>query len=330
MAYTKRRSGLKRSALVAAALAGSASAQTFRRTAACPNLGCIFPPVRSVTRLSCSDPGAHASCRQQDQSAFIAGQVFDLRVEVQAPANGTMPFNNGKPYDSFTLSIGKKGQELKDVTKAFSVVDPKLSSYNFTYYEDLFAQDAKTPTLVNVVAKDYRHLALCVSARSFRRCGGLTVTRSVTDRSHCRSYDPGEYELKLKYNNGMEETATWEVLPLSKKKLAKNVILFIGDGMAPGMTTAARLLGHKSVNGKYQSTLALDKAEGFGMQHTHSLDSFITDSANSATALMAGKKSTVNALNAYTVRCRSSRLFLALIPLLVAGFDWQALRQPEV
>ncbi|BGO97759.1 hypothetical protein RTG_01427 [Rhodotorula toruloides ATCC 204091] len=252
MAYTKRRSGLKRSALVAAALAGSASAQTFRRTAACPNLGCIFPP---------------------DQSAFIAGQVFDLRVEVQAPANGTMPFNNGKPYESFTLSIGKKGQELKDVTKAFSVADPKSSFYNFTYFEDLFAQDAKTPTLVNVVAKDYRHLAL---------------------------YDPGEYELKLKYNNGMEETATWEVLPLSKKKLAKNVILFIGDGMAPGMTTAARLLGHKSVNGKYQSTLALDGCEGFGMQHTHSLDSFITDSANSATALMAGKKSTVNALNAYT------------------------------
>lgn len=120
------------------------------------------------------------------------------------------------------------------------------------------------------------------------------------------SYDPGEYELKLKYNNGMEGTATWEVLPLSKKKLAKNVILFIGDGMAPGMTTAARLLGHKSVNGKYQSHLALDRSEGFGMQQTHSLDSFITDSANSATALMAGKKSTVNALNAYTVRSSAS------------------------
>lgn len=139
----------------------------------------------------------------------------------------------------------------------------------------------------------------------------MRPSRNLTDCSWSRSYDPGEYELKLKYNNGMEETATWEVLPLSKKKLAKNVILFIGDGMAPGMTTAARLLGHKSVNGKYQSTLALDGCEGFGMQHTHSLDSFITDSANSATALMAGKKSTVNALNAYTVRF-SSFLLLSL------------------
>lgn len=33
---------------------------------------------------------------------------------------------------------------------------------------------------------------------------------------------------------------------------------------------------------------------------THSLDSFITDSANSATALASGKKATVNGLNAYT------------------------------
>ena len=34
-------------------------------------------------------------------------------------------------------------------------------------------------------------------------------------------------------------------------------------------------------------------------QMTHSIDSFITDSANSATALYTGKKSSVNALNVY-------------------------------
>lgn len=33
---------------------------------------------------------------------------------------------------------------------------------------------------------------------------------------------------------------------------------------------------------------------------THSLDTFITDSANSASALFTGKKMTVNGLNAYT------------------------------
>jgi alkaline phosphatase len=39
--------------------------------------------------------------------------------------------------------------------------------------------------------------------------------------------------------------------------------------------------------------------DNLGHQMTHSIDSFITDSANSATALNTGHKSTVNALNVY-------------------------------
>jgi alkaline phosphatase len=41
--------------------------------------------------------------------------------------------------------------------------------------------------------------------------------------------------------------------------------------------------------------MQLDEAPGYGSQMTHSIDSFITDSANSATALYSGKKATVNA-----------------------------------
>jgi alkaline phosphatase len=43
-----------------------------------------------------------------------------------------------------------------------------------------------------------------------------------------------------------------------------------------------------------------DGRPALGAQMTHSLDSFITDSANSASALFTGKKMTVNGLNAYT------------------------------
>ena len=43
----------------------------------------------------------------------------------------------------------------------------------------------------------------------------------------------------------------------------------------------------------------MDKFPVLGHQMTHSLDSFITDSANSATALYSGHKSTVNALGVY-------------------------------
>lgn len=78
------------------------------------------------------------------------------------------------------------------------------------------------------------------------------------------------------------------------------MIFFVGDGMATSMISAARLLAHKMVNGKYQTHMALDQAPALGSQMTHSLDSFITDSANSASALFTGHKMTVNGLNAYT------------------------------
>lgn len=65
------------------------------------------------------------------------------------------------------------------------------------------------------------------------------------------------------------------------------------------MVLAARLIGHQSINGKYKTTMAMDKFPVLGHQMTHSLDSFITDSANSATALYTGHKATVNALGVY-------------------------------
>lgn len=138
---------------------------------------------------------------------------------------------------------------------------------------DLFAQANKSSTFVNVLSKSYRHVAL---------------------------YQPGSYTATLKYNGGMQTVANWKVLDLGNERKAKNVILFIGDGMTINMVTAARLLAHKSINGQYQSLLTLDEAPAFGTQMTHSLDSFITDSANSATALYSGKKATVNGLNTYT------------------------------
>lgn len=147
----------------------------------------------------------------------------------------------------------------------------RLSSYQ-SLVLDLFAKDAKKPSLVRVTSKAYRKVAL---------------------------YAPGEYEATLTYYNGMKTTATWSVKDLSLLRKAKNVVLFIGDGMTTNMITAARLIAHRSVNGKYQTTMQMDKFPVLGHQMTHSMDSFITDSANSATALYTGHKTTVNALGVY-------------------------------
>ncbi|KAG9246174.1 putative alkaline phosphatase H [Calycina marina] len=227
-----------------------ATAQTFQRLGACPTLGCVFPP---------------------DQTDFLAGQYFDIRLEVHAPVNGSEA-NGGIPDPNFSFTIAKSGAVARPATTFFKVAEPSLEKWNFTWYEDLFAQDAKTPSVVRVTSKAYRRVAL---------------------------YEPGEYVATLNYYNGTKTIANWIVRPLQEQKKAKNVILFIGDGMTTNMITAARLIGHKSINGKYQTTMAMDKFPVLGHQMTHSLDSYITDSANSASALYSGHKSTVNAMGVY-------------------------------
>ena len=89
------------------------------------------------------------------------------------------------------------------------------------------------------------------------------------------------------------------VRDIESVRKTKNIVLFIGDGMTTNMITAARLIAHKTVNGKYQTKMQMYKFPVLGHQMTHSLDSFMTDSANSAMALYTGHKSTVNALGAY-------------------------------
>jgi alkaline phosphatase len=112
-------------------------------------------------------------------------------------------------------------------------------------------------------------------------------------------YEAGEYTATLSYNDGTRTTASWLVRDLATVRKTKNIVLFIGDGMTTNMITAARLIAHKSINGRYQTKMQMDQFPVLGHQMTHSLDSFITDSANSATALYTGHKSTVNALGVY-------------------------------
>lgn len=82
---------------------------------------------------------------------------------------------------------------------------PALEKWNFTWYEDLFAKDAKNASLVNVAAKAYRYVSINT---------------------------PGDYVATLTYYNGTTTTAHWTVLEMQKPiKKAKNVVLFIGDGM---------------------------------------------------------------------------------------------------
>lgn len=80
---------------------------------------------------------------------------------------------------------------------------------------------------------------------------------------------------------------------------AKNVILFVGDGMALPMMGAARLVSRGMYQGKYKDYLHMEKLDHFGIQNPAGVDSIITDSANSASSFNSGHKSSNNALGVY-------------------------------
>lgn len=181
-------------AAVLAASLSAVSAQTYQRLGTCPTLGCLLPP---------------------DQSDFLPGQLFDLRVEVHAPVNGSEAAHDGKPDEKFKVTIAKDGKEAKDITNFFGVKEPELEKWTFKWYEDLFAEDKKTPSIVNVASKAYRKLSLD---------------------------EPGKYTVTLQYYGGEKTTAEWVVRPIVKKRKAKNVIFFIGDGMTTNMVSIPEAL----------------------------------------------------------------------------------------
>lgn len=94
---------------------------------------------------------------------------------------------------------------------------------------------------------------------------------------------------------------TWEVYSSGPRR-AKNVILFVGDGMTIANRTTARVLSKGIHEGKYQGRLAFDDMPYTAMIGTSGSDSLITDSANSMSAYTTGHKTAVNAMGVYVTR----------------------------
>lgn len=65
---------------------------------------------------------------------FLAGQYFDIRLEVHAPVNGSEA-NGGVPDPNFTFTVAKKGAAPQNASTFFKLTEPKLETWNFTWYE---------------------------------------------------------------------------------------------------------------------------------------------------------------------------------------------------
>ena len=116
---------------------------------------------------------------------------------------------------------------------------------------------------------------------------------------------PGQYVVTAT-DGKTTQTVNWTVYATPTKKLAKNVILFIGDGFSIGHRSAMRILSKSIEGGKYTSKLAIDDMPYMALLSTQGTDSIITDSANAAHAYTTGHKSCVNALGVYCSRAANT------------------------
>lgn len=128
-----------------------------------------------------------------------------------------------------------------------------------------------------------------------RTMEGTTAVYRIDDVSFPRA---GEIAIEVK-DGANERKASYVVTNEKAKKRAKNVILFVGDGMSLQAREVARILSKGITEGKYNDLLNMEKLDNMALITTSGYDSIVTDSANSASAYATGHKSVVNAMGVY-------------------------------
>ncbi len=111
---------------------------------------------------------------------------------------------------------------------------------------------------------------------------------------------PGVYRLEAS-DGARTAHAEWTVYATGPRR-AKNVILFIGDGLSLAHRVSARLMSKGIAEGKARGRLAMDALPRVALVATAGLESIITDSANSASAYATGHKTATGALGVYPDR----------------------------
>jgi alkaline phosphatase len=87
---------------------------------------------------------------------------------------------------------------------------------------------------------------------------------------------PGHYTIKAT-SGGKSAQVRWEVFGTPKGRVARNVILFVGDGMSVAHRTAARIMSKGLVEGRYGGELAIDDMPHMALVSTSGTDSVVTD-----------------------------------------------------
>jgi alkaline phosphatase len=172
-----------------------------------------------------------------------------------------------------------------------------LAGSRFDFKVEFDASSPRSDVKISVNGADYSQ-ALggkpVFAERENGKDGSAVTVRNVSLSK------PGRYTVEASDGRQILR-ATWEVFATGPRR-AKNVILFIGDGMTMANRTAARILSKGIREGKYYGQLSFDDMPHMALIGTSGVDSIVTDSANSMSAYTTGHKSSVNALGVYAAR----------------------------
>jgi len=212
-------------------------------------------------------PPAHAR--------LLQSQRFDLRVEATARDSGSIVSE---------LHVSLDGRDISSL----GLTQSTSSGVRTWTLRDCFLSAAGARTL---------------SATATGRTGGATIegkSESTVEVVAWRGAErlrpvrkqAREEEVDLDSLAGVGATvAPPNELPEGADRTrARNVILFIGDGMGVAQRTAARVLSKGYTAGKANGALAMDQLPFNGLLMTSSLDSLITDSAAGAHVFSTGNK----------------------------------------
>ena len=202
-------------------------------------------------------------------SMVVLGSVTGMVSSVQAADVRILPIDNAK------FLAGARFDFDVEVSKAENLKHVDITINNQPA-DKFFGKELKVTDLDNGVIS-YR-----VNDVDFSKVGSYTVQASATD-------DTGRKVSQARYT----------VVKDKAQRQAKNVILFVGDGMSLQAREMARILSKGMTNGKYNDLLAMEKMPHNCLITTSGYDSLTTDSANSASAYATGHKSVVNAMGVY-------------------------------
>lgn len=158
-----------------------------------------------------------------------------------------------------------------------------------------FAVEIKNGSAAMDVQINGKDAAAFFGKDATRTMEGTTAVYRIDDVSFAKA---GDVSIEVK-DGANGRTAKYVVTNEKAKKRAKNVILFVGDGMSLQAREVARILSKGISEGKYNDLLNMEKLDNMALITTSGYDSLVTDSANSASAYATGHKSVVNAMGVY-------------------------------